>query len=96
MVRFTTAPIEEAAPKPKSQSPSRRQQIREQYRDELESAVQNHRALAVEFDPDVDKPITIRNRLQRAANDLGYTDLKIRRRKNVIFAYLPSEVPRAG
>jgi hypothetical protein len=36
-----------------------------------------------------DKPLTIRNRIKRAADALGYADITIRRRRNTIVAYRP-------
>jgi hypothetical protein len=43
-------------------------------------------ALVVELDDD-DKPLTIRNRIKRAAQTLGIDDLFVRRRGNKVIAY---------
>lgn len=91
MPRFTTAPVEQVAPKRRQRQPSQRSQIRKQYQDALRDAVSyKHEALVVELDPS-DKPLTIRNRIKRAAETLGIEDLVIRRRKNRIVAYVPGE-----
>jgi hypothetical protein len=40
-----------------------------------------------------DKPLTIRNRIKRAADALGIENITIRRRKDSIYAYVqPSDV----
>lgn len=89
MPRFTTAPIEEVAPKRKQRQSSQRAQIQRQYQDALRNAViEKHEALVVELDPD-DKPLTVRNRLKRAATTLGLDDIVIRRKKDRIAAYTP-------
>lgn len=88
MARFTTAPVAEVAPKSKQRQPSMRSQVQQQYQDALRGAVQErHEALVVELDPD-DKPLTIRNRIKRAADLLGLEDVVIRRRGDRIVAYL--------
>ncbi|MGI8827180.1 MAG: hypothetical protein ACR2JC_16370 [Chloroflexota bacterium] len=87
MVRFTTAPVEEVAPKSKQRQPSMRAQIQEQYQDALRNAVtERHEALVVELEPE-DKPLTIRNRIKRASEMLGLEDIVIRRRGNRMVAY---------
>jgi hypothetical protein len=87
MPQFTVAPVEEVMPKRKQRQPSQRSQTREQYQTELRNALSGEgQALVVEMDPS-DKPLTIRNRIKRAADALGYTDITIRRRKNTIVAY---------
>lgn len=87
MVRFTSAPVEEVIPARKQRQPSQRSQIQEQYQDAVRDAIINeHRALVVELDPN-DKPLTIRNRIKRAADTLGLENVSIRRRKNRIIAY---------
>lgn len=91
MPRFTTAPVEQVAPKRRQRQPSQRSQIRKQYQDALRDAVAyKHEALVVELDP-ADKPLTVRNRIKRAAESLGIEDLVVRRRKNRIIAYVPGE-----
>lgn len=45
-----------------------------------------HEALVVELDAD-DKPLTIRNRIRRAADSLGLENVVIRRRRDRIVAY---------
>jgi hypothetical protein len=87
MPRFTTAPVEEVAPKRKQRNPSQRAQTRRQYQDALRSAlIDNREALVVELESE-DKPLTIRNRIKRAAEALGLDDVAIRRRGNRIVAY---------
>ncbi|GAC1323834.1 MAG: hypothetical protein NVS2B16_01800 [Chloroflexota bacterium] len=91
MVRFSTAPVEEVVPKSKQRQPSQRAQIQEQYQDALRDAViEHHSALVVELEPD-DKPLTIRNRIKRAADVLGYENIVIRRRGERMVAYLSEE-----
>lgn len=87
MVRFTSAPVEEVIPARKQRQPSQRSQIQQQYQDAVRDSIMNeHRALVVELDPN-DKPLTIRNRIKRAADTLGIENISIRRRKNRIIAY---------
>lgn len=87
MPRFTTAPIEEVAPKRKSRQPSMRSQIRQQYQEAVRDAlVRRQEALVVELEPD-DKPLTIRNRIKRAAESIGVDNVTIRRRRDRIIAY---------
>jgi formaldehyde-activating enzyme involved in methanogenesis len=91
MARFTSAPVETVIPKRKQRQPSQRAQIQEQYQDAVRNAiVENHEALVVELEGD-DKPLTIRNRIKRAADVLGVTDVTIRRRKDRIIAYRGDE-----
>jgi hypothetical protein len=91
MPRFTTAPVEQVAPKRRQRQPSQRSQIRKQYQEALRDAVSyKHEALVVELDPS-DKPLTIRNRIKRAAETLGIDGLVVRRRKDRIIAYVPGE-----
>ncbi len=87
MVRFTSAAVEEVMPARKQRQPSQRSQIQRQYQDAVRDAIViRHKALVVELDPN-DKPLTIRNRIKRAADSLGLKDISIRRRKNRIIAY---------
>jgi hypothetical protein len=96
MPRFTTAPVEEVVPKRRQRQPSQRAQTQREYREALESAVNDrNQALVVELDPD-DKPLTIRNRIKRAADTLGLEDIAIRRRKDRIIAYLPGSDANLG
>ena len=92
MPRFTTAPIEEVVPKRKLRQPSQRAQIQQQYREALQNAMSSQRqALVVELEPD-DKPLTVRNRIKRAADSLGLEEVAIRRRRDRIIAYLSKEL----
>lgn len=87
MPRFTTAPVEQVAPKRKQRQPSQRAQVRKQYQDALRDAIMyKHEALVVVLD-DSDKPLTIRNRIRRAADALGLDNVVIRRRRDRIVAY---------
>ncbi len=91
MPRFTTAPVEQVAPKRRQRQPSQRSQVRKQYQEALRDAVlYKHEALVVELDPS-DKPLTVRNRIKRAADSLGIDGLVVRRRKDRIVAYMPGE-----
>lgn len=93
MTRFMTAPITDVVPRRRGSEPSRRAQIRAQYQDALRNAVlDHHEALVVEMDAN-DKPLTIRNRIQRAAEAIGITDLRIRRRGNRVVAYREGDSP---
>lgn len=87
MPRFTTAPVQEVMPQRKQRQPSQRAQMQQQYRDALRDAIVNkHEALVVELEPE-DKPLTIRNRIKRAAETLGLENVAIRRRRDRIVAY---------
>jgi len=87
MAQFTVAPVEEVMPKRKQRQPSQRAQVQQQYQTALRDAIRDTgQALVVEMEPS-DKPLTIRNRIKRAADALGYEDITIRRRKNKIVAY---------
>ena len=86
MARFSSAPLEEVVPKRKQRQPSQRAQIQRQYQDALrDTVISRGEALVVELEPD-DKPLTIRNRVKRAAQALN-VDVTIRRRRNKIVAY---------
>lgn len=90
MPRFTSAPVEEVVPRRKQRQPSQRAQMQKQYQDALRDAVLNrHEALVVELEPD-DKPLTIRNRIKRAAEVLGLENVMIRRKRDRIIAYQQS------
>jgi hypothetical protein len=87
MPRFTTAPVEDVAPKRKQRHPSRRAQTQQQYQNALRGAViDGHQALVVELEA-ADKPLTVRNRIKRAAEALGLENVSIRRRGDRIVAY---------
>jgi hypothetical protein len=87
MPRFTSAPVEEVVPQRKQRQPSQRAQTQQQYQDALRDALlDKHEALVVELEPD-DKPLTIRNRIKRAADNLGLENVAIRRRRDRIVAY---------
>jgi len=95
MPRFSTAPVEEVVPKRRQRQPSQRAQTQRQYREALQNALNDRsQALVVELEPD-DKPLTIRNRIKRAADSLGLESIAIRRRKDRIVAYL-SDVEETG
>lgn len=88
MPRFSTAPVEEVVPKRRQRQPSQRAQTQEQYQTAVRDAlIQKHEALVIELEPE-DKPLTIRNRVKRAADALGLQHVSIRRRGNRIIAYL--------
>jgi len=87
MPRFSTAPVDEVAPQRKQPSPSARSQMQSQYQEALRDALEHgNQALVIDLEPD-DKPLTIRNRIKRAADVLGYPDITIRRKRERIFAY---------
>ena len=87
MVRFTTAPVHDVLPKRRQRHSSLRQQTQDQYRQLLQTAVvDHHQALVVELEPG-DKPLTIRNQINRAATTLGITNLVVRRRGDRVIAY---------
>lgn len=88
MPRFSTAPIEEVVPQRKQRQPSQRAQTQREYQDALRHAIVDEgQALVIELDAE-DKPLTIRNRIKRAAEALGLEGVAIRRRKDRIVAYL--------
>jgi hypothetical protein len=87
MPRFSTAPVDEVAPKRKQRHTSKRAQIQKQYQDALREAIDNGgQALVIELEPE-DKPLTVRNRIKRAADTIGIENITIRRRKDRILAY---------
>ena len=87
MPRFTTAPVVEVVPKRRSRQPSMRSQIQREYQEAVRDALLNrHEALVVELDAN-DKPLTVRNRIKRAAERLGLENVTIRRRRDRIVAY---------
>jgi hypothetical protein len=87
MPRFTTAPVDDVAPKRRQRQPSQRAQTQQQYQEALRSALlDKSEALVVELDPE-DKPLTIRNRIKRAADLLGLEHVVIRRKRDRIVAY---------
>jgi hypothetical protein len=87
MPRFSSAPVEEVAPKRKQRQPSQRAQIQQEYQNALRDALNSGgQALVVELE-DGDKPLTVRNRIKRAADTLGVENVSIRRRKNRIVAF---------
>lgn len=91
MATFTIAPIDEVAPRGRERKLSARALMQARYRDALLDALQAPgSALVVQLEPD-EKPLTIRNRIKRAAEQLGRDDLTIRRRGNRIVAYAPTE-----
>ena len=97
MVKFATAPVEDVAPKRQQRQPSNRALMQAQYQQALHDAIKQQRALVVDLEDD-DKPLTIRNRLNRAAQVLGLDPLVIRRRGSQLFAYQlqEAEVPKVG
>jgi hypothetical protein len=87
MPRFTTAPVEDVAPKRKQRQPSQRAQIQKQYQEALRDAMLlKQEALVVELEAE-DKPLTIRNRIKRAAEVLGLENVNIRRKRDRIVVY---------
>jgi hypothetical protein len=86
MVKFETVPVEQVLPKRRGQGTSQRAQVRQEYQEALKEAIQSCQALVVDLEPE-DKPLTIRNRLKRAGQQLGADDLVIRRRGQRIVAY---------
>lgn len=91
MPQFSFARVEQVVPAKRQRQPSQRAQVQRQYQDALRKAFASEdSALVVELEPD-DKPLTIRNRIKRAADVLGYKDVIIRRRRNRVVAYLPDE-----
>ena len=91
MPRFSTAPIDEVVPQRKQRQPSQRAQTQREYQDALRHAIVDEgQALVIELDPD-DKPLTLRNRIKRAAEALGREGVAIRRRKDRIVAYLSDD-----
>lgn len=86
MVKFATAPVHEVVPRRKQRQPSSRAVIRGQYQQALREAIHQQEALVVELE-EGDKPLTIRNRLSRAAEMLGLEGVVIRRRGSRIVAY---------
>jgi hypothetical protein len=85
--RFTTASLQDVAPKRQSRQPSGRAQTRQRYQDALRKAIiEQRRALIVELE-EADNPLTIRNRIKKAAEVLGLENLTIRRRGDRIVAY---------
>lgn len=87
MPRFTTAPVEDVAPKRKQRQPSQRAQIQKQYQEALRDAMlHKQEALVVELEAE-DKPLTIRNRIKRAAEVLGLENVNIRRKRDRIVVY---------
>lgn len=90
MATFTIAPIEEVVPKGRERQLSSRAQMQARYRDAIQNTLEAPgSALVVELEPD-EKPLTIRNRIKRAAEQLGRDDLSIRRRGNRIVVYAPT------
>lgn len=87
MPQFSSAPLEEVIPQRKQRQPSQRAEIQRQYQEAVRQALlDKHEALIVTLDPD-DKPLTIRNRIKRAADTLGLDSVVIRRKKDRIVAY---------
>jgi hypothetical protein len=90
MAKFGTAPIQDVVPRRQQHRPSQRAQIQAEYQQALQDAIDNQLALVVELEDD-DNPLTIKNRLKRAAESLGIEHLLIRRRKHRIIAFQPEE-----
>lgn len=87
MAQFKRVPVDEARPLTKAKVPSQRDQIRREYEEALRDAVIDHgEALAILIGPD-DKPLTIKNRIDRAAQALGLDRIKVRRKGDYVFAY---------
>jgi hypothetical protein len=91
MTKFSTAPVAVIIPKRRERAPSQRAELQKQYRDAIENAIINEgEALIVELDPD-EKPLTVRSRLQKAAQALGLDSVVIKRRGRRIVVYQPPE-----
>ena len=89
MPHFTVARVEEVVPQKKQRQPSQRAQTQQQYQDALQNVLTvTGQALVIVLEPE-DKPLTIRNRIKRAADALGVKDIAIRRRRDRIIAYRP-------
>ncbi len=86
MPHFSTAPVDEVVPQRQTKGPSPRSVLQQEYREALQSALDAGQALVIDLEPD-DKPLTIRNRVSKAAAALGHEDLTIRRKGNRILAY---------
>lgn len=97
MVRFATAPVQDVAPRRRGRQPSGRALMQAQYQQALREAIDGQLALVVEIE-DGDKPLTIRNRLIRAARALGLEGIVVRQRGSRIVAYRPQEevAPKVG
>jgi hypothetical protein len=96
MAHFSTARIEEVVPKRKQRQPSQRAQTQQLYQNALRSAfLDGGQALVVELEPQ-DKPLTIRNRIKRAADALGIEHVTIRRRRDRIYAYRQLDESNSG
>jgi hypothetical protein len=91
MAQFKRVPVDEARPVTKAKVPSQRDQIRREYEEALQDAVIGHgEALAILIGPD-DKPLTIKNRIDRAAQSLGLDHIKVRRKGDYVYAYVDSD-----
>ena len=97
MIKFTTAPVDQVVPTRRTQRSSTRAQVRQQYQDALEHALDSGEALVVELESE-DNPLTIRNRIKRAAEQLEIAHLVIYRRGQRIVAYqsFPDSGKQAG
>lgn len=95
MAQFSTARVEEVVPQRKQRQPSQRAQTQQAYQEALRSALEaSDQALVVQLEPE-DKPLTIRNRIKRAADAIGASDVVIRRRRDKILAYRPQNGSQA-
>lgn len=95
MAQFSTAPVAEVVPQRKQRQPSQRAQTQQQYQEALRTALDSDgQALVVQLEGE-DKPLTIRNRIKRAADAIGASDVVIRRRRDKILAYRPQESAQA-
>lgn len=87
MPRFASAPVEEILPPRKPQGPSKRTRMRQEYEAAARDALIDRREALVVLLEAEDNPLTIRNRIKRAAVALGIEDVVIRRRGDRIIAY---------
>ena len=87
MPRFTTTPLEEVLPQRRYQGPSRRTIMRQEYEAAVRDALMDHKEALVVLLEEEDNPLTIRNRIKRAATSLGLQNVVIRRRGDRIVAY---------
>lgn len=97
MAKFVMAPIRDVVPAYHRRNRSRRAEVRAQYEQALQDALDQQQALVVELE-EGEKPLTIRARLRNAAEALSFEDIVIRRRGDQIVAYRrgEEEAPKVG
>jgi len=82
MAQFSVAAAVDVVPQKKSRGPSQRVQTQQAYQEALHNAVIDQGEALVVILDDEDKPLTIRNRIKRAADRLELKDIAIRCRKD--------------